>query len=90
MSSSGWFFSSNRFGPGGPAYHGGRNDHPAAYDRTAAILTLAALTLYLPFVLSVVTARRRRIPTFLGRRRDSVFHIMEKWQMILQGDHSGQ
>ena len=66
--SSDWFFGSNRFGPGGPAYHGGRNDHPAAYDRTAAILTLAAVTLYLPFVLSVVTARRRRIPTFLGWR----------------------
>ena len=66
MSSSDWFFGSNRFGPGGPAYHGGRNDHPAAFDRTTAFLTLAAVTLYLPFVLSVVTARRRRIPTFLG------------------------
>jgi len=62
---SGWFFGANRFSEGGPAYHGTRNDHPAAYDRTTAILTLAAVTLYLPFVLSVVTARRRRISTLL-------------------------
>ena len=28
---SGWFFGANRFSEGGPAYHGTRNDHPAAY-----------------------------------------------------------
>ena len=64
-----WLFRAFRFGSPsvgwGPTYYGGRNDIPAAYDQETILIALAAATVYLLFVLSVITARRRRLPTFL-------------------------
>jgi len=58
------FFNVSRFSPGGPAYFGGRNDHSPAYEHDAILIATVATALYIPFVLSVLTARRRRLSTF--------------------------
>ena len=61
------FYNLSRFVPGGPSYFGGRNDHSAAYERDGIVIATVSIGLYVPFVLSVLTARRRRLSTlFIG------------------------
>ena len=52
------FFNVSRFVPGGPSYFGGRNDHSAAYEYDGIVIATVSIGLYLPFLLSVLTARR--------------------------------
>ena len=52
------FFNVSRFVPGGPSYFGARNDHRAAYEHDGILIATVALGLYIPFVLSVITARQ--------------------------------
>ena len=51
------FFNVSRFVPGGPSYFGARNDHRAAYEHDGILIATVALGLYIPFLLSVITAR---------------------------------
>ena len=40
-----------------PSYFGARNDHRAAYEHDGILIATVALGLYIPFLLSVITAR---------------------------------
>ena len=51
------FYNVSRFVPGGPSYFGGRNDHCPSFERDGILIATAAAALYIPFILSVLTAR---------------------------------